>query len=455
MKLLYNNNNKDDRTMLLENYVQKAVCSDYIYDYPPRQAYRAFDDIPLVIEKIKESLMQSDDINLYYHFPFCKQICSYCNLFAICETNQNEFEEYFKALKKETGFFLPYIKGKRIKSLYLGGGTPSLINPELMGNFLEYLQKEIGFELLSVPEVAMELSPDTATKERLLNIRKAGINRVNIGVQAVSDSELFCIGRKYSKDTIYSALLNVMNADFDNVCVDLIYGLESQSKNSWEESVKQVITYKPQTICAYPLTLRENTPFSRKGYREIDGFEQYEKYTFARDYLLSQGYEQETHVRYKRVGSKGGYIQKENHWNQQNILGFGAGARSYLKEINTRNGYSVLNRRKIYKEYINAIEEKSFAVVDGFIMDVDEKMRKQIVLGLDGLNLSAFAKTYGVSFYAQFPQEIDYLLKNGYIEEKNGGIFFTKKGTQYRDLIVQLFFSENINQKVADYDYNE
>ena len=452
MKLLYHKTT--DRMAAFDAHVANHLCGDYIYDYPPRQTYRPLDE-ETAIDKIICSLAQSDELNLYYHFPFCAQICSYCNLFAVCETNQAEFADYFEALKKETLFYLPYIKGKKINSLYLGGGTPSLIKAELFGDFFDFLQKEIGFSLADVPEIAMELSPDTATPEHLSALRKVGVNRVNIGVQAVNDDELLCIGRKYTKDMIYGSLANVMNANFDNVCVDLIYGLENQSMDSWCRSVIEVASYGPPTICAYPLTLRENTRFAKRGYRTIDGKEQYEKYEFARDYLLAHGYIQETHVRYKKKGSKGGYIQKENHWNQQNILGFGAGARSYLKEINTRNGYSVLNRRRIYAQYMKAIADKSFAVVDGFVMDQTEKMRKHVVLGLDGLDLNAFKQGYGTSFYDAFPAETAHLVKQGYIEEKEGRIFLTKKGTEYRDLIAQLFFSQGVTDAVASYDYNE
>ena len=220
----------------------------------------------------------------------------------------------------------------------------------------------------------METSPDTATAEYLSALRKVGVNRVNIGVQAVADGELTCIGRKYDKNLVYDSLENVMNAGFKNVCVDLIYGLEEQSFSSWKKSVEEVVSYVPPTVCAYPLTLRGNTGFDRRGYRFLDGKEQYEKYAYARDYLLSQGYEQETHVRYKKVGSNGGYVQKENHWKQQNILGFGAGARSYLKEINTRNGYSVLHRKSAYDAYMKNVSADGFAVVDGYVMDEKEKL---------------------------------------------------------------------------------
>lgn len=443
MKLLYCG--AADKIRLFEKYVLENVCGDYIYDYPPRQAYKPLRR-NVAIEKIKQSLAVDEEINLYYHFPFCKQICSYCNLFAVCESRETVFAEYFQALKKETLFYLPYIRGKRVNTLYLGGGTPSLIPVSMFEDFFAFLEREIGFCVADVTEVAMETSPDTATAEYLSALRKVGVNRVNIGVQAVADGELTCIGRKYDKNLVYDSLENVMNAGFKNVCVDLIYGLEEQSFSSWKKSVEEVVSYAPPTVCAYPLTLRGNTGFDRRGYRFLDGKEQYEKYAYARDYLLSQGYEQETHVRYKKVGSNGGYVQKENHWKQQNILGFGAGARSYLKEINTRNGYSVLHRKSAYDAYMKNVSADGFAVVDGYVMDEKEKLCKRLVLGLDGAEKTLLQA---------YEQECAYLLQKGYLTENNGRVFLTELGRQYRDLIAQLFFSDDVNLTIKGFSYDE
>lgn len=452
MKLLYHN--ETDKLGAFIGYVNDNICGDYIYDYPPRQAYRPINPDDAMVQ-IKNSLEKSDELNLYFHFPFCKQICSYCNLFSICETNGERFEEYFEELKKEVLFYKPYIQGKRINSVYLGGGTPSMIEAPLFKDFFDFIESEIGFSIRTVSEVAIEMSPDCAEPHYLSELVNIGINRINIGVQAANDNELSCIGRNYTSELLHNSLTSVMNAGFKNVCVDLIYGLENQSFQMWKDSVKAVASYEPPTICAYPLTLRSNTGFARRGYVEINGKVQYAKYEFARDYLLAHGYIQETHVRYKKENSHGGYIQKENHWKQQNILGFGAGARSYLKTINVRNGYSIVNRRKAYNQYLSNIRIRGHAITDGFLLSADERMRKLIVLGIDGLDLSVFPKQFGLYFEEHFEAEYKYLLQEGYMMRCGNSIRFTTKGSQYRDLIVQLFFSDYVNQTIADFSYNE
>lgn len=450
MKLLYNGiKNKGE---MLKKYIAENISGDYIYDYPPRQAYAEM-NTGKVLEKVINSLSIDKELNLYIHFPFCKQICSYCNLFAICDTDDQTFHKYFDALKKEILFYKPYIAGKTINTIYLGGGTPSWIDADLFKDFFGFLEKELFFSINNVSEVAIELSPDTAEREHLKQYLAAGINRVNIGVQAVASNELQNIGRKYDDVLIKKSIETVLSIGFNNVCIDLIYGLQGQTMESWMDSIKYVADCQPPTICPYPLTLRENTGFAYKGYNHIDGAEQYLKYEFARDYLLSRGYEQETHVRYKLKGSHGGYIQKENHWKQQNILGLGAGARSYLKLINYRNGYSVINRRKAFDKYLENIGRCSFAITDGYEMDTCEIMRKWLILGLNGLNLADFYMKYKKTPYEIFSDEFKMMRELNLIDERNGCIFYTSDGLKYRDLIVQMFFSDKVNDIISKFDY--
>lgn len=451
MKILYNN--KKDKIKRLQEYIITNEVGDYIYDYPPRQAYRSLKNVPW--ELIEQSLNESDEINLYFHFPFCRQICSFCNLFTISDISLARFAEYFTVLEKEFDYYSNLIKGKKVNTIYLGGGTPSWIPASYFESFFQHIEKSLEIKISDIEEVSIELSPDTASFQHLIEYKNIGINRVNIGVQAFDNEELSCIGRQYDVRYLRNQIKDIMRIGFKNVCVDLIYGLETQTMDTWRTSLKMAIEYHPQTICPYPLTLRPKTGFEKHGYTQIDGQEQYKKYLYAHDFLCDNGYEQETHVRYKMNNSTGGYIQKENHWKQQNILGFGAGARSYLKYINYRNGYSVINRKKAYQDYICRIGSNSMSIVDGFVMNADEIIRKEIILGINGLNRQVFSSRYHLSPEDVFPVEFDFLFKEGYIENKSSCIYLTNKGMMYRDLIVQIFFSDNVNHLVNSHSYKE
>ena len=161
-------------------------------------------------------------------------------------------------------------------------------------------------------------------------MRDIGITRVNLGLQTTSDEGLHRIGRRHGFVLARKSIENAIASGFKNVCVDLIYGLPEQSDSDWRNIVLDVLELRPPTICAYPLTLRPNTGFARKGMTLI-GSQQYSKYEIALQLLGEAGYAQETHVRYIIPGV-GGYRQKENHWAGQDIIGIWSGCcRGYLR----------------------------------------------------------------------------------------------------------------------------
>jgi oxygen-independent coproporphyrinogen-3 oxidase len=437
----------------LKKAIDNEICGDYIYDYPPRQTYRVF--TADVLSTVKESLESRNELNLYFHFPFCAQICTFCNLYTINDIRDSTFKRYFDVLFKELDYYIPFIHYKSVNTIYLGGGTPSWISPELFMNLFLKLENSFSIRIPEIEEVSLELSPETADPQKLREYRSIGINRVNVGVQSITETELSCIGRNYRSDTIYKSLNVIMNIGFKNVCVDLIYGLPDQTMDNWQLSLREVVSFQPETICTYPLTLRPHTGFYKKGYRDLSDSLQYDKYDYAKEYLVAFGYEQETHVRYKRSNSMGGYIQKENHWNLQNIIGFGAGARTYLWNINYRNGYSIIDRRKVYHNYIDNVSSHGYGIVDGIVLTQDEIMRKSIILGLNSLNVSSFYKMFQCTPDYYYNNELNMLYELGLLNYTGDYIKLTEKGIRHRDIVAQVFFSDFVRDLICKYDYAE
>lgn len=437
----------------LDAAIDSAARVDYVYMYPPRQAYRPVDvsDGRALAEK---SLRRSGPINLYVHVPFCKQICSYCNLYAVAGSNDREHEKYVDLLIREFEHYAPSIQHRAVDTLYIGGGTPSMLRPELLGRLTQSMSEIGGFQLREVPEVALEVAPDTVTEATVSGYRAAGINRINLGVQTLDDHELAGIGRKYEPLVNREGLSIAMEGGFENVCVDLIYGLSHQDTRSWVSSLSSVIAHRPETICCYPLTLRPSTGYARIGYTSVDDSDQYQLYDIACALLKDAGYAQETHVRWILPG-RGGYRQKSNHWAGQDILGIGAGARSYLWDIDLRNGYSVTHRRSTLAEYERSINERGHGITDGFPMDDDERARKAITLGIGGLDRSAFAAAFGEDPVTRFSNELAAMRRHELINVNDRSISLTESGHRYRDLAVQLFFSDNVRRLVSEHDYAE
>jgi oxygen-independent coproporphyrinogen-3 oxidase len=437
----------------LERHIAEEVAGDYVYMYPPRQAYRPFGEAELA-PLLAESLRRFESVDLYFHFPFCRQICAFCNLFAVAARDGAGLNAYVDYLEREVRHRAPLLRGKTFSTLYLGGGTPSLLAPEFFARLFAFLRDEIGCEVASIPEVALEVSPDTVEEEKFRAYRAIGINRVNLGFQTLADGELHLIGRRYNADTPLRALEIVQSVGFDNVCVDLIYGLQGQTSESWRASVDAVLAYRPETICAYPLTLRPATGFSARGYREVCGREQYARQDYFRAAMLAAGYRQETHIRYVR-DERGGYRQKENHWRMANVLGFGAGARSYLWHGDFRNGYSVRHRARALRDYFARVGAAGEAIVDGFVMDDDERMRKAVVLGLIRLDRGWFRSLFGRDPAEVFPEQFAALRNLALLEEEDAAYRLTPRGLRHRDVVVQAFFSERVRRLLESFDYDE
>lgn len=449
MRLLPNANAEGMREAL----EAEARC-DYMYMYPPRQAYRPFADEQEADASIWASLRRPGPYNLYLHFPFCKQICEYCNLYAVASRNKDLHHQYVEALQGEINMVAPALRGRTPRTVYFGGGTPSMLHPGLLAQALDFVSAQLQFDVSAVPEVAIEVAPDTATTDRLEAIRSAGFNRVNLGIQTAEDAELQMIGRRHDRRVVGEALIAAMGAGFDNVCADLIFGLPGQTIDSWARSVDFVISQRPQTVCAYALTLRPNTGFSRRGYAGVADHDQYQKWDYANEHLVAAGYEQQTHVRWALPG-RGGYLQKKYHWAGETLIGLGAGARSYLWGIDTRNGYSLRRRKSALEQYLNDMHTDHRPITDGFKMDEDERMRKALVLGLNILDEAAFRRQFGRDVNEVFSKELPILFELGLCEQRDGVLMLTAKGIRHRDVAIQPFISDRVRNLVSPFAYLE
>ena len=436
----------------LERLLAEPAAADYVYMYPPRQAYGPVDGNELDIA-IARSLARPGAFDLYLHFPFCRQICSFCNLYAVVARERGVFERYVDALLHEAQTYAPLLLGKPVDTVYLGGGTPSQLPADLIAALLTGMERLYGFDRREVPEVALEVAPDTVDPDRLAAFRAVGINRVNLGVQTGDALEMRLIGRRHDGELPLAAASAALEAGFDNVCVDLIYGLAGQTEQSWRESVNRVIELGPPTVCAYALTLRPRTGYAARGYASLDHREQLKRYDYVHHALVAAGYAQQTHVRWAR-GPNGGYRQKANHWALSNIVGLGAGARGYLWECDYRNGYSVRHRMPVLTEWFRRVEANGHGRTDGFVMDHDERVRKATILGLHQLDRPRFASMLGCDVTERFGPELAALAALRLVEIDSDSVTLTEEGMRHRDVLVQAFFSSRVRANLAAFDYD-
>jgi oxygen-independent coproporphyrinogen-3 oxidase len=441
-------------TIDIADLIDKQIQGDYVYMYPPRQAYYAIQEVDLEVD-IRASLAKSSGqpVNIYIHFPFCRQICGFCNLYSVRANPDEAFAQYISLIEVEIGQWSELLAGRPVDTIYLGGGTPSIFPVSELERCLGKIEESMGISRSAVAEVALEVAPDTVSSEKLRALCQIGITRVNLGLQSTSDNALHQMGRNHGYSLARERIESALSAGFRNVCVDLIYGLPQQTAREWQSTVEEVAMLGAQTVCAYPLTLRPNTGFSRRQIH-LKGSEQYDKYEIAYDVLSANGYTQETHVRYIMAG-RGGYRQKENHWAGQDVIGIGAGARGYLRDCDYRNGYSIERRRDALDEYKSRILAGHRPYTSGFRLDYEERMRRRIILGLLELDRMQFEADFGSDAFEAFSDVFTRLIGLELLEVSDQFIKLTRQGRKYRDLIVQLFFSSEAWKRIREFDYSE
>ncbi|MEV3920814.1 coproporphyrinogen-III oxidase family protein [Actinomadura coerulea] len=429
---------------------------DYVYMYPPRQAYRNFDPATSagLPDLIATSLANSDLLNLYLHVPFCKQICAFCNLYTTRLGNDTDLRGYVELLIAEARLYARMCERKTVQTFYLGGGTPSLLDPRDVEALLTRVLRLFMADGTPPPaEVAIEVAPETVDAAKLRDLRGAGINRINLGLQSMVAQEVARLGRRRPESRSHALIEEALGVGFANVCVDLIYGLRHQTDSGWETSLRDVIELSPHTVCAYALTSRPHTGYRRQGFGGAEAEVLYRRYEMAHQMLTDAGYSQDTHVRWTKKG--GGYLQKEYHWGMQNLLGIGAGARSYLWSVDTRNGYSIRSRKDALSDYTRSISQGHLGIVDGFHMSAEERARKAIVLGVMDLDRAWFEELTGSDPVALYPEEFGILERLDLCTIVDDRIRLTERGRKYRDIIVQMFFSDAVRRRLSGFRYLE
>lgn len=424
--------------------------ADYVYMYPPRQAYYALDSAPT--QRIARSLASGRTVNLYFHVPFCRQLCHFCNLYSTTR-GPTLYEPYVRQLVAELQTYREDIKGLEVSSIYIGGGTPSLLEPRLIKLILDSAMGCTGQIRLDSCEVALEVAPEHIDASTLAELHDAGINRVNLGVQSTSPDEVVSFGRRRTFREDVDRIKDAINVGFRNVCADLIYGLAGQTDSSWEDSLRAIIAVRPATICCYALTRRPYTGYAYAGVENNSPAQVLRRYDIAVGMLRRAGYKQETHVRWSV--DAGGYLQKQYHWGMKNVLGIGAGARSYLWDIDVRNGYSIVNRGGVLNSYLAHDFTQGRFHRDGFVMNDDERRRKFVILGLGNLDLLRYRDYFSTTPFEDFADIMTVLTRRKLIETSESNISLSPKGWRHRDSIVQLFFSEDVRMKLKEFTYLE
>lgn len=372
---------------------------------------------------------------IYIHIPFCVRKCLYCDFYSVADISLRE--PFVSALIREIESCEPF--GVPPDTLYIGGGTPSVLDPESVEAIIEAVGKR--FSLPSTTEITLEANPGTITPETLAAYRLSGINRINIGVQSFEDKALTFLGRCHDCREARQALEWARAAGFENVGLDLIYGLPEQNVQRWRETLAEGLSFQPEHFSCYTLTYEPGTPLARmKQAGEIGAVCDdlaADLFGTTLDVLSGAGYEHYEISNFARTPElKSRHNRK--YWNHTPYTGFGPAAHSFCG-IERRWNISDLSG------YIKRIDAGQSPVGDTETLTRDQLMMETIYLGLrtrDGIDLNRFEARFGVSFPKKFSSLIRSLSEENLLILTDTRCALTERGMRFHDHITARFVDE-------------
>ena len=341
--------------------------------------------------------------NLYFHYPFCKQACHYCNFHF--STNQKQVDQLWYSMQRELEIRFDEVKVP-LQSIYFGGGSPSLLPPNKIASLLDRVKAQHSIH--DSLEITMEVNPDDVTREYLKEIKQAGVNRLSLGIQSFQEKDLQLMNRAHTVDNALKALEWVSDIIL-NFSIDLIYGMPNSTLKEWEENLNKALEFNPPHISTYALTVEEKTALYHQVEKGevllVDEDEVKEQYDLMRNRLEELNF---INYEFSNFGKEDFFsVNNQNYWNGRPYIGIGPSAHSY-DGVSIRS-WNVSNNHK----YISSIEKGELDREEESLSKKD-RYNEYIMTGLrkiEGLSLEYIELTYGKMYADYFEAQVSRHLK--------------------------------------------
>lgn len=383
---------------------------------------------------------KKQELGIYIHIPFCAKKCYYCDFVSYPNMKVKQ-KEYVEALKKEIKSY--DLQSYNITTIYIGGGTPSYIESKYIVEVLEYIKSKLNanetkFENM---EITIEVNPGTVTKEKLLDYKKVGINRLSIGLQSTNDRLLKQIGRIHKYQDFLQTYNLARDVGFTNINIDLMLGLPNQSIKDLKESIEKVISLQPEHISIYSLIVEEGT----KLYKQIETGElqlpeeelERKMYWYTKSKLELAGYKHYEISNYAKPKRESKH--NSNCWEQKQYIGIGASAHSYLDNIRYCNVSNL-------KEYISNMENVEADFEEKYIVNerqnLEDRKNEFMLLGLrkiDGVSIAMFKEKYVENPIFRYRDSLEKLVNEGLVLIDGDMIKLTNKGLDLANIVWEEF----------------
>ncbi|MBR3811453.1 MAG: oxygen-independent coproporphyrinogen III oxidase [Agathobacter sp.] len=390
------------------------------------------------------------NLELYIHIPFCMKKCAYCDFLSF-PCDERTQSAYGDALIREIEYYGPKMKDYLVSTIFVGGGTPTWLDEEKMVEILDAIYTY--FQVSNEAEITMECNPGTVTPAKLNMYKKAGVNRLSIGLQSADDEELKLLGRIHTFNTFLKTYEMARNIGFKNINIDLMSGIPYQTAEKFLHTLQKVVRLKPEHISVYSLIVEQGTPFY-EAYK-IDLARQeagqptqilptedevYRILKLTQQYLARAGYEQYEISNFAQPGFE--CTHNVGYWTRENYLGLGIGAASLIDNIrytNILDIYSYIEKTKDIQEDVSVgtnLHEEAFAVPR------KAQMEEFMFLGLRmncGVTRQKFQDTFGIPVEGIYKDALEHLKAEGLLEVCAGQIKLTEKGQDLSNYALAQF----------------
>ena len=372
---------------------------------------------------------ENSPMEIYIHIPFCIRKCDYCD-FLSGPSGPEEQADYVQALLREIQA-VEEGEGRSVSSIFIGGGTPSVLDERLLGDILREIRNR--FKMEEDAEITIEVNPGTANIGKLQAYREMGINRLSIGLQSPEDRELKILGRIHNYGQFLETYQEARTVGFDNINIDLMSAIPDQTYEGWVKNLRTVAELEPEHISAYSLIVEEGTPFAARKLNLPDEDTEYNMYEATAQILKEYGFEQYEISNYARKGRK--CRHNVGYWTRQDYRGFGLGASSlYGKErfANTADMKKYLENSKNPEK----IREKEPSLTR------EDEMAEFMFLGLrmtKGISKADFQRCFGCTIESVYGEVLEKYESMELLLEKDGRIFLSREGIHVSNSIMAEF----------------
>ena len=376
--------------------------------------------------------MQTKPTSAYVHIPFCTQICYYCDFSKVFIKNQ-PVDSYLEHLIEEYDSY----DIKKLRTLYIGGGTPTALSAPQLAFLLEKLTDKLDLSYLE--ELTIEANPGDLDQEKIAVLKNSPVNRVSLGVQTFNDRMLKQIGRSHLEKDIYENIANLKKAGFDNISIDLIYALPKQTMEDVKTNVAKAIALDIPHMSLYSLILENHTVFMNRMRRGKLPLPKEDLEAEMFEYIIAElekaGFE---HYEISNF-SKPGFESRHNlmYWDNAEYYGIGAGASGYVNGVRYKNHGPI-------RHYLQAVEAGN-ARVQEEVLTLNEKMEEEMFLGLrkkSGVSKKRFEEKFGLSFEDQYGAVVSELTEQGLLVPDRDIVRMTKQGLFLGDTVAEKFILE-------------